>query len=88
MTTVPGALLSGAELTASSVVANNAMNRQRGLTGVNSYRRELGFNPVDVMRDRLAAPWTDRGERTTQRRSDPPDRNVGRPDLTCPSTVI
>jgi SAM-dependent methyltransferase len=59
---VPGALLSGAELTASSVVANNAMNRQRGLMGVNSYRRELGVNPVDLMRDRLAAPTGDTAE--------------------------
>jgi SAM-dependent methyltransferase len=29
------------------VVANNAMNRGRGLDGVNSYTRELGFHPLD-----------------------------------------
>jgi SAM-dependent methyltransferase len=41
----------------SSVVANNAMNRERGLDGVNSYTRELGFHPLD----RLAAgqAWLD-----------------------------
>lgn len=30
----------------SSLVANNAMNRERGLRGVNSYQRELGFDPL------------------------------------------
>jgi hypothetical protein len=30
------------------VVANNAMNRERQLAGVNSYRRELGFGPLDA----------------------------------------
>ncbi|MCO8273247.1 methyltransferase domain-containing protein [Actinoplanes sp. TRM 88003] len=33
-------------LHASSVVANCAMNRERQLAGVNSYERELGFDPV------------------------------------------
>jgi trans-aconitate methyltransferase len=48
----------------SSVVANNAMNRERQLAGVNSYTRELGFNPVDWLiarADRAGAPvrWLD-----------------------------
>jgi SAM-dependent methyltransferase len=42
-------LLDDTALTASPVVANRDMNRERQLTGVNSYTRELGFNPVDVL---------------------------------------
>lgn len=42
-------LLDDAALTASPVVANRDMNRERQLAGVNSYTRELGFNPVDVL---------------------------------------
>jgi SAM-dependent methyltransferase len=41
----------------SDVVANCAMNRLRQLTGVNSYARELGFNPLDVLPDDGA--WLD-----------------------------
>jgi SAM-dependent methyltransferase len=41
-------LLDNASLDRSSVVANNAMNRERQLDGVNSYARELGFQPLDV----------------------------------------
>ena len=33
----------------SAVVANCAMNRERQLTGVNSYARELGFDPLQVV---------------------------------------
>jgi len=40
-------LLDDRALESSSVVANNAMNRERRLDGVNSYARELGFNPLD-----------------------------------------
>jgi SAM-dependent methyltransferase len=40
-------LLDDRALLASAVVANNAMNRERQLAGVNSYARELGFNPAD-----------------------------------------
>jgi SAM-dependent methyltransferase len=47
-------LLDDTALEASSVVANNAMNRERQLAGVNSYTRELGFNPVDVLTAHLA----------------------------------
>jgi hypothetical protein len=31
------------------VVANCAMNRERQLAGVNSYARELGCSPLDVI---------------------------------------
>jgi SAM-dependent methyltransferase len=39
-------------LLTSAVVANNAMNRVRQLAGPNSYARELGFDPVDLLLDR------------------------------------
>src|SRR5689334_4762791 len=39
-------LLDDAALELSAVVANCAMNRERQLAGVNSYTRELGFNPL------------------------------------------
>jgi SAM-dependent methyltransferase len=42
-------LLDDDALAGSAVVANSAMNRERGLDGVNSYERELGFNPVEVI---------------------------------------
>ncbi|WP_245722202.1 class I SAM-dependent methyltransferase [Nocardia crassostreae] len=48
-------LLDNAALECSSVVANNAMNRGRGLSGVNSYTRELGFNPYDRLAPLLRA---------------------------------
>lgn len=32
------------------------MNRERQLSGVNSYTRELGFNPVDILTATLADP--------------------------------
>lgn len=52
----PGAwLLDDAGLEASAVVANCAMNRQRQLAGVNSYARELGFSPFDVVTAAVAA---------------------------------
>ncbi len=37
------------------MVANNAMNRDRLLSGVNSYARELGFDPYEWLADRLRA---------------------------------
>ncbi|CRK56250.1 hypothetical protein [Alloactinosynnema sp. L-07] len=43
------ALIDDTALALSSVVANNAMNRGRGLE---SYRRELGFDPIAMVRDR------------------------------------
>jgi SAM-dependent methyltransferase len=53
-------LLSGADLEGSAVVANCAMNRERRLAGVNSYARELGFNPMDVLAGLTAdSGWLD-----------------------------
>ncbi|HEY0698110.1 MAG TPA: class I SAM-dependent methyltransferase [Micromonospora sp.] len=46
----PGfSLLDNDALERTAVVANCAMNRERQLSGVNSYTRELGFNPLDVL---------------------------------------
>ncbi|WP_228536367.1 hypothetical protein [Nocardia sp. XZ_19_231] len=53
-------LLDNLTLEQSSVVANNAMNRGRGLSGVNSYTRELGFDPYEVLAERLRADPTAR----------------------------
>jgi SAM-dependent methyltransferase len=56
-------LLGDAELERSSIVANCRMNRERDLSGSNGYDRELGFNPLDVLRGRAAdgrqASWLD-----------------------------
>lgn len=49
-------LIDDRALAGSSVVANNAMNRERGLSGPNSYARELGFDPVDRVRRRDGRP--------------------------------
>jgi SAM-dependent methyltransferase len=46
---VPRPLLDDDALAVSPVVANRDMNRERQLAGVNSYTRELGFNPVDLL---------------------------------------
>jgi SAM-dependent methyltransferase len=60
---LPTCLLGDAALHASSVVANNAMNRERQLAGVNSYQRELGFSPLDFLAATAAddgiAAWLD-----------------------------
>ncbi|MFC4072898.1 class I SAM-dependent methyltransferase [Actinoplanes subglobosus] len=48
-------LLDDRALHASSVVANNAMNRERQLLGVNSYAKALGFDPLT----RAGASWLD-----------------------------
>ncbi len=50
-------LLDDTALEASAVVANCAMNRERQLAGVNSYARELGFNPLDLVRN--GGAWLD-----------------------------
>ncbi|HEX9030572.1 MAG TPA: methyltransferase domain-containing protein [Streptosporangiaceae bacterium] len=47
-------LLGDSDLERSAVVANCLMNRERQLAGVNSYERELGFNPLPFLRSRLA----------------------------------
>jgi SAM-dependent methyltransferase len=51
-------LLGGEQLEASSVVANSAMNRLRGLDGANSYAHELGFNPLELLLSRAATGST------------------------------
>ncbi|MDR6974644.1 SAM-dependent methyltransferase [Streptomyces sp. 3330] len=52
-------LLAPPELERSAVVANNAMNRERGLTGVNSYARELGVDLLAQLAHRPAPSWLD-----------------------------
>jgi len=56
-------LLDDDTLHESAVVANCAMNRERQLAGVNSYARELGLGPLDVLRAAIAgsgtAAWLD-----------------------------
>jgi len=52
-------LLNDGALHSSSVVANNAMNRERQLSGVNSYARELGFDPVALLSTAGDAAWLD-----------------------------
>ncbi len=42
------------ELERSAIVANCRMNRERELTGSNGYSREIGFNPLDFLRARIA----------------------------------
>lgn len=71
MITQPAGLLGDEELARSAVVANCAMNRERQLTGVNSYSRELGFSPLDYLGSRLA--------------EQPPPSSPGWLDLCCGS---
>src|SRR6478609_5657418 len=56
-------LLPDEELRISAVVANNAMNRERGLAGVNSYAKDLGFDVLAWLRKRVdttgTAAWLD-----------------------------
>lgn len=42
----PTQLLDDTQLARSDVAANCVMNRERGLVGVNSYARDLGFDPL------------------------------------------
>ena len=46
-------LLTDDELERSAVVANCRMNRERDLTGSNGYDREIGFDPLDFLRERV-----------------------------------
>ena len=46
-------LLSDDELERSAVVANCRMNRERDLTGSSGYSKEIGYNPLDVLRERI-----------------------------------
>jgi SAM-dependent methyltransferase len=53
-------LLDDDALEGSAVVANSAMNRERGLVGANSYAHELGFSPIDYLLARTGpAAWLD-----------------------------
>lgn len=52
----PAGLLDEGVLVASAVVAGCAMNRERQLTGVNIYARELGFDPVAALTAALTDP--------------------------------
>ena len=57
-------LLDDPALERSSVVANNAMNRERGLAGANGYGRELGLGALVEIRAaagraRPASRWLD-----------------------------
>jgi SAM-dependent methyltransferase len=45
-------LLSEAQLEWSAVVANNAMNRERKAKGVNSYEKDIGFDPIKFIENR------------------------------------
>jgi SAM-dependent methyltransferase len=47
-------LLSNEILERSPVVANCRMNRERDLVGSNGYDRELGFHPLDFLKQKLA----------------------------------
>jgi SAM-dependent methyltransferase len=49
-------MLSDSELEKSEIVANCLMNRQRQLMGSNSYTKELGFNPLDFLLNRISDP--------------------------------
>ena len=51
-------LLDDDDLHASAVVANCSMNRERQLAGVNSYTRELGLDPLDMLRAAIAGSGT------------------------------
>ncbi|WP_394793821.1 class I SAM-dependent methyltransferase [Armatimonas sp.] len=52
-------LLDDNSLTCSSVVANSTMNRERGLSGANSYAKDLGFVPLAWLEARRPARWLD-----------------------------
>jgi SAM-dependent methyltransferase len=47
-------LLDNLTLEQSPTVANSAMNRERGLAGVNSYAKELGLDPLDFLKSRVS----------------------------------
>lgn len=56
-------LLDDKSLEQSSVVANSLMNRERSVVGSNSYAKELNFNPLTFLSERLQqqphATWLD-----------------------------
>lgn len=55
-------LLNDQQLAQSAVVANNRMNRKRKATGINSYEKDLKFNPITFLVNRESATtlqWLD-----------------------------
>ena len=50
----PVPLVTDDMLAETAVVANTTMNRERGLTGVNSYEKDLGFDPVQLLTEQLS----------------------------------
>ncbi|WP_165247984.1 class I SAM-dependent methyltransferase [Paludisphaera soli] len=56
-------LLADEQLERSAVVANCRMNRERSLTGSNGYDKEVGFDPLDLLKGRVdpgrPAAWLD-----------------------------
>lgn len=56
-------LLDNRKLLVSGIVANNRMNRERGILGNNSYRKDLSFNAVEFLEKRSraaeSAAWLD-----------------------------
>ena len=56
-------LLDAKVLARSEIVANVCMNRERNLSGANSYEKDLGMNPLDfllgALKDRGEASWLD-----------------------------
>ncbi|MEE6257418.1 class I SAM-dependent methyltransferase [Plantactinospora sonchi] len=79
-------LLDTATLESSAVVANSAMNRDRQLDGVNSYTRELGFNPLDWLLTRADAGDSVRVDAADTARPDTRETaGVGWLDLCCGS---
>jgi SAM-dependent methyltransferase len=56
-------LLDDPSLCRSEIVANAAMNRERGIAGPNSYAQDLGFDVLDYLRECVArqgrAAWLD-----------------------------
>ena len=56
-------LLDQEKLLSSSVAANNRMNRERVCTGKNSYEKDLSFNPIKFLAERIetkgSAAWLD-----------------------------
>jgi SAM-dependent methyltransferase len=56
-------LLDDSTLERSEIVANNRMNRERGIRGNNSYTKDLGIDPAAFLRGRLqteeAVRWLD-----------------------------
>lgn len=56
-------MLDDVALACSEIVANSSMNRRRGLAGPNSYARDLRFNVLELLRERLrdrgSVAWLD-----------------------------